>query len=586
MTNFYNKIKSTLNTFNPRQILFLFIILCIFLISLLSLIYLIHKKTLIHVPKYGGEIHEGIIGSPRFINPLLSLSQSDEDLTNLIYSGLLREDIATGEFINDLAEKYEVSLDGLSYTFTLKNNIYFHDGEPVTADDVIFTVDLTKDENLKSPKKIEWEGIHAEKIDNKTVKFTLKQPFSNFLASNTLGILPKHVWNKLPITYVNFSDYNISPIGSGPFKIESVEKKEGIPSIFKLKSFDKFALGAPYIKYFYIHVYGNKEELLKALEKKEINQVAALEVDAANKIQDLGGIRLIKNSLPRIYAVFYNTGKQNEISSLVLRTALDKVIDKNSIISEVIYGFGKSIDSSIPKLLFEEKKEENRTKTSLSDILKDLTKTNFQSNADGQLEKILSKDKKGKTTSTSSVYINLVTTSSIEEFKKTAEIVKTNWDTLGVNTDLKLYETGDLQNVIKERNYDALIYGIVIENDIDLFAFWHSSKRLQGLNLSSYVNTKIDKIIESLKNETDKEKKKELYQNFISEMRKDIPATFIYSPDFIYAVDRKLKTENMDYLKKPSDRFYSVYTWYTETEAIWAFIDKVTLFKKIQKLIQ
>jgi peptide/nickel transport system substrate-binding protein len=126
----------------------------------------------------------------------------------------------------------------------------------------------------------------------------------------------------------------------------------------------------------------------------------------------------------------------------------------------------------------------------------------------------------------------------------------------------------------------------VIENDIDLFAFWHSSKRLQGLNLSSYVNTKIDKIIESLKNETDKEKKKELYQNFVLEMKKDIPATFIYSPDFIYAVDKKLNTENLNYLKKPSDRFDMVHTWYTEKEAIWAFMDRVTIFKKIQKLIQ
>jgi len=135
---------------------------------------------MVAVPMEGGLISEGIIGTPRFINPVLALSEADNDLTTLIYSGLMRKK-EDGTTVPDLAEKIEGSKDGLSYVFTLKDKIFFHDGSPITAGDVVFTINAIKDPIIKSPRKGSWDGISVEEIDEKTVKFTLKQSYASFL---------------------------------------------------------------------------------------------------------------------------------------------------------------------------------------------------------------------------------------------------------------------------------------------------------------------------------------------------------------------------------------------------------------------
>ena len=149
---------------------------------------------MVSIPSHGGSVSEGIIGTPRFINPLLANSPADLDMVALIYSGLMRKN-PDGTLSLDLAKKYDMSKDGLTYTFTLKDKIYFQDGKPVTADDVIFTVNEAKDSIIKSPRKIDWDGVTATKINDTTIVFTLKQPYPSFLENATLGIMPSYLWN-------------------------------------------------------------------------------------------------------------------------------------------------------------------------------------------------------------------------------------------------------------------------------------------------------------------------------------------------------------------------------------------------------
>src|SRR3989344_7571545 len=137
-----------------------------FLVSFLTIIWKINSVYLTDVPAYGGTLTEGIIGTPRFINPVLASSDADRDLVALTHSGLLRPD-NRGRLINDLAEKYDISEDGLVYTFTLKPNIFWQDGAPITSNDIIFTIDKIKDPAMKSPTRPGWEGVSAEKIDDK-----------------------------------------------------------------------------------------------------------------------------------------------------------------------------------------------------------------------------------------------------------------------------------------------------------------------------------------------------------------------------------------------------------------------------------
>ena len=219
-----------------------------FVVSSAALLWKVNQSFLLEFPAYGGQLKEGIIGSPRFINPILAMSDADRDMTSLIYSGLMKSD-SEGNLVPDLAESYDISKDGLVYKFKLRNDAYFHNGGKVTADDVEFTINKTQDSALKSPKRANWDGVAVKKLNEREIEFVLKQPYSPFLENTSLGILPKKIWMNFDSDQFPFSLYNIEPIGSGPYKVNSLKKDSyGIPSYYILASFNKYASGAPYIK--------------------------------------------------------------------------------------------------------------------------------------------------------------------------------------------------------------------------------------------------------------------------------------------------------------------------------------------------
>jgi len=169
-------------------------------LSALLIVWNMNRSFLVEVPAHGGMFTEGAIRSPGFINPLFSTSERalevDRDLTALIYSGLLRA-TPNGKLILDLADYYEISPDGLTYTFTLKDNVYWHDGEPITADDIVFTIIKAQTSALKSPKRANWDGVAVEALSDRTVRFILENPYPPFLENMTMGILPKHIWESI-----------------------------------------------------------------------------------------------------------------------------------------------------------------------------------------------------------------------------------------------------------------------------------------------------------------------------------------------------------------------------------------------------
>ncbi len=209
------KIRYVLRNFSFRKKCYFLLSAILFIAAFLGLLWKIDKSLAIEIPKDGGTLEEGIIGTPRFINPLLAISDADRDLVSLIYSGLLRAD-GQGGLMNDLAEKYEISEDGTLYTFTLKENLVWSDKKPLTGDDVLFTVQMAKNPVLKSNQRANWEGVEVEKIDDRTIRFSLKRPYAPFIENMTLGILPKHIWGEIPPEQMTLTDFNIKPVGSGP----------------------------------------------------------------------------------------------------------------------------------------------------------------------------------------------------------------------------------------------------------------------------------------------------------------------------------------------------------------------------------
>ena len=164
-----------------------------------------------------------------------------------------------------------------------------------------------------------------------------------------------------------------------------------------------------------------------------------------------------------------------------------------------------------------------------------------------------------------------ISTGDAPDLKATAEILQKNWQALGADVSVKIFETGDLnQNIIRPRKYDALLFGEVVSRDFDLYPFWHSSERKDpGLNIAQYVNSKTDKILETLRKTTDLGERQNLYREFNTEISADTPAVFLYAPYFVYVAPERVRNISIGSIASPSERFGNVFEWYTETNNVW-----------------
>jgi len=563
-----SKINSAFFLFSKKERAIFFGLVIVLVVSTLLILQAINLHFMVKRPMYGGSISEGIIGTPRFINPILANSPADQDLVMLIYSGLLRKK-PDGSLVPDLASAYEISKDGLSYTFTLKDNIYFHDGQPVTVDDVIFTVNAIKDSVIKSPRKANWDGVAVSKIDEKNVRFTLRQPYAFFLENTTLGIMPAYLWNSSP---VELNGANTNPVGSGPYMVSDMSKQaSGVIDYYKLSAFDKFSLGKPFIKTISLHFYPNEESLIKGLEDKEVDQISSITPLNAEILKE-EGFTVDSAVLPRVFGLFFNQSVNQVFTDKTVVKAIDQAIDKDRIVREVLNGYGVAIDNPIPPSIVEYEEINSNAKTAdreeiLQKVADSLAKDGWKKNADGILEKTTTEKKKKTTTP---LEFSISTTDS-PELSKAALFIQEDLAKLGMQVDIKTFDLGSLnQEVIRPRKYDALLFGQVINNESDLFAFWHSSQRKDpGLNIAMYTNAKVDKILEDAFVTVNKESRIKKYIQFEEEIKKDTPAVFLYTPNFIYVVSKSLKGLAMDHITYPSDRFRNIYSWYTEEYNVW-----------------
>lgn len=515
------------------------------------------------VPAYGGSLAEGMVGTPRFVNPLLALSDVDRDLVRIIYAGLMRPN-KKGELEPQLAERYDISEDGLTYTFFLKENLFWHDGEPLTADDVAFTVELAKNPAIRSPKLANWEGIEIESVNPREVRFRLKRPYAPFLGNTTFGILPKHIWKDITPESFYLSNYNIEPVGSGPFYISKVERNTvGTITSYTLARFKKYRPQSAYLDTLAVKFFSTEKELAESLK---IGEVDSAGMDDGNPGKNE---KLLEIRMPRVFGVFFNQDAYEPLRDLSLRAALSSAVDRNRIINETRGGRARVTSLPIPPGTFAHASTLEDIARNLDVARTTLEKAGYKdSDGDGIVEKTKGKEK----TKISFV----LATVQAPELIKTGELLKEMWREIGVEVELRVFEKGDFeQDIIRPRAYDALLYGLVMGYDADPFGFWHASQiKHPGSNIARYANTKVDKLLEDAHATTDREKREELYKFFQEEITKDKPAIFLYSPSFLYVIPDYLGGVDAEFIAFPHERFSSIESWYTNTRSIWNIFAK------------
>jgi peptide/nickel transport system substrate-binding protein len=568
---FIDKLEDIYRAFSPSgRALFLFFSAGL-VISSVSLLYMMNDRMLFSVPAYGGTLTEGIIGSPRFINPVLAMSDADRDLTTLVYSGLLRAN-ADGGYTPDLAKSYTVSSDGLVYTFELHKDAVFSDGKPLTAEDVIFTIAKIQDPAVKSPLRASWEGVVVEAPDAHTLRFTLKSPYAPFIENLTLGILPKHLWQSVSSEEFTFSELNTSPIGSGPFKVADIARTaSGIPASYNLVPFSKYIPGKAYLSHLILKFYQSEAALIAALRGGEIESASSLSPALLPNVEKT---KVEKAPLSRVFGVFFNQNQSEVLRDPDVRAALEMAVNREELIARVLGGFGTAIRDPIPPNLIatQESVIASTSASGIEEARNYLARKGWKEREDGIFEKTTGT---GKNASTKKLSFS-VSTGNVPELRAAAEYLRQTWRAMGAEIDVKIFDQGDLsQNVIRPRAYDALLFGEVVGRELDLYAFWDSSQRNDpGLNIALYANTTVDDALKALRSTQNPDERAALYSKIRKELKNDIPAVFLYTPDFVYSVPNDIKGLRLGFIETPSDRFAGVSQWHRETDYVWPLFVK------------
>ncbi len=568
-------LEQLLTQFSPSERLTLYVCTIILGLSTVYFLAALNDAISVVIPTRGGTFTEGETGPARFINPLLALSQADQDLTALVYSGLTRAE-PDGSYAPDLADHFSVSNDGTVYAFSLRKNATFHDGTPVSSEDVLFTVAAAQNQEIKSTRRADWEGVTVSSPDPYTIIFTLPHAYAPFIENTTLGILPKARWQKITPEEFPFSPLNTRPIGSGPYKIDNVTTDStGSATRYDLRPFDQFVLKGPYLSRMSFVFFPNEGALVKAFNGGQIDSVAGLTPLDVKAIKRTN-VSIIRAPLPRVFGVFFNENHNPALVDDSVRAALTAAIDREQIVNSVLNGFGTVSTTPLPAGTLGTVSPAMPSPFSHTFPLVP-TSTSTPESRISDATQIL---KRGGWTISSSTNVWMkkkvplalkIATADEPELSATANIVATAWRAIGVRVDVQVYPLSDFNNsVLRPRNYDAILFGEVVGRSADVFAFWHSTQRNDpGLNLAMYTNAKADLLLTQARATTNKKDRDDLYSQFSAIVEKDRPAIFLYSPDFIYIVPSGVRGIDIGALTTPAERFQAVNEWYTDTERIW-----------------
>ena len=529
----------------------------ILIIGIFGLLNNLYRQNSVIAADNGGTYTEGLIGSPNLINPILATSDVDRDLVRLIFAGLMKTD-DKGNIFFELANNYTVDAEQKIYTFELRSDIYWHDGEPITADDIIFTINRIKNPEFKSPLKNSFNGINVTRINDKTIQFALAEPFAPFLSILTVGILPEHLWYSIPVFGADLAELNKKPIGSGPYTFKSLVKDtNGNIKNYTLAAFEGYHFNRPYINELIFKFYPDFDIAAAALQNKNVDGLIYLPQSYKSEIKNKNVV--IKNlQSPQYTALFFNPNKNTQLNNANFRKALAFGVDKQRILTEAINNDGQVIHSPILPGSLGYDSEMTDVNYNLEEAKTILDTLGWKENEESDWRQ---KDEADLT-------VKLTTVDQAENIK-TASIIKDAWESIGIKTELEIISKNKIRHdVIESRNYEILIFGEIMNESSGPYPFWHSSQtKHPGLNLSILTNKDINAALEDIRQAKNDVVKQEALTKFQEKLLEQHFAVFLYNPTYTYPVGHKLRgLDDLNFVNVPADRFSNIHSWFLNTK--------------------
>lgn len=511
----------------------------------------------------GGTYAEGVRSDISTLNPLYAQTIGDTAAARLMFSSLFTHD-STGAIKGDLAERYTVHDEGRRYRISLKPQVYWHDNKRLTADDVIYTVNLMKDPSSRIALSASWESIEVKKVDERTVDFVLPAVYAPFPSALTFYVVPEHILGELNPSEIRDSNFSRRPTGSGPFSFNMRQDLDtgDAYTVLHLNRNKNYYRGAPKVERFQLHTYATNDSLARALRSRAVNAVGGLSSSVYAQFKDSEGY--VAKSQPvhsGVYALF-NTRAAAPLGDSDVRKALQLGTDTKEAIA-TLPSKVRALDTPILP-----------DQTDLAGIEKPgmdygraetlLDEAGWKKNSKGVRQK-----------DDTELHLKVVSIQDADYDPVVANLAK-QWRALGVDVTVRTVDTSDpTQNlantVLQPRDFDVLVHELYLGSDPDVYAYWHSSQATErGLNFSSYRNGVSDDALLSARLRTEGDLRAEKYKSFVRQWYRDAPAIGLYQSQLTYVhTDRLTSFDPRSELVTSHDRYNDVIYWTAEKGAVY-----------------
>jgi peptide/nickel transport system substrate-binding protein len=513
-------------------------------------------------PEQGGVYTEGLVGSLGRLNPLLDWNNSaDRAVDRLLFSGLIRFD-ERGLPQKDLAEGWASTPDGTAYNFTIKQNAVFHDGTPVTSDDVIFTIDMMKSPGSLYPQDIKdlWSKIEVTKLNDKNLKFTLPEPYVPFMDYLTFGILPKHLLESISPDQLPSADFNINPVGTGPYKFDHLIVDNGEIKGVVLTVSDTYYGTPPYIEQVVFRYYENSAAALDAYQQGDVLSVSQITPDVLSSALEEPNLSVYTSRMPQMTFVLFNLNNP-EVAFLQnpkVRRALMLAINRPYIVNKLLQGQAVLTDGPILPNSWAYYDGIEHLEYNPDEAINLLKAEGYVIPAEGGEVRA----KEGVPLSFTMVHPNGLAYAEI------AQMIKEEWAAIGVNVELQAVPYDQLAtDFLVPRKYQAALVDLNLSRtpDPDPYPFWHQAEATGGQNYSQWDDRAASEYLEQARVTTDYTLRTRLYRNFQVVFAKELPALPLFAPVYSYGVDSQVQGVQVAALYDPSDRLATFNNWYLLT---------------------
>ncbi len=509
-------------------------------------------------PISGGVYTEALIGEFMRLNPFLDLyNEPDRAVDQLIFNSLVKFD-SKGIPQSDLAESWGVSKDGTVYNFSLRTDVYWHDGEPFNSQDVLYTTGLLQSQHNLIPEDLRnfWAEVEVVALSDIQLQFLLPEPFAPFLDYLSFGILPEHILGGIGMEGLVDHPYNLAPVGTGPFRFQRLIVENGKIAGVVLEAFDAYFLERPYLDEFIFRYYPSSQDALTAYREGEVEGIGKVHSSILTNVLSEPDLSVYTTREPLLTMIYLNLNNP-EVGFLQnpdFRRALLAAINRDAIIEQVFNGQAVQANGPILTGTWAHYNDLEKVPFNLVEAKRLFESTGVTFDEEAEVY---------RSETDLEISLTLLHPDTVEH-TQIAEQIQADWEELGVNVTL---EPKPYENVLEDlslRNYETALVDINFTRspDPDPYPFWGQAQVQSGQNYAEWDNRSASEFLEQARMTADIGERERLYRNFQVLFMRELPSLPLFYPVYTYAVTEDINGIKLGPLFEPSDRFNNVHEWY------------------------